>query len=137
MRDHTNNQPVILFDGICNLCNNWVQFVIKRDPEGHFHFASLQSDAASTLLKKHRYEHAPLNSIILVDGENLYTESTAILHIIRHLKGPIKTMSIFRVIPTFIRNPFYRFVARNRYKWFGKQESCMLPSEDTKKRFID
>ena len=137
MKNHTSNQPVILFDGVCNLCNNWVQFVIKRDPRGYFHFASLQSDAASVLLKNHRYEQAQLNSIILVEGENLYTESTAILHIVRRLKGPVKMASIFWIIPVFIRNPFYRFVARNRYKWFGKQESCMLPSEDAKKRFID
>ncbi|WP_161515273.1 thiol-disulfide oxidoreductase DCC family protein [Priestia megaterium] len=113
-----SHHPIILFDGVCN---QWVQFVIKRDLRALFRFASLQSDTAGTLLSQHNYEHPPLQSVILLMNGNLYTESTAILHIVRRLRGPIQLMACFRVVPVFIRNPLYRFIARNRYKCFGKQ----------------
>jgi predicted DCC family thiol-disulfide oxidoreductase YuxK len=132
-----SHHPIILFDGVCNLCNQWVQFVIKRDSRDLFRFASLQSDTAGTLLSQHNYEHPPLQSAILLMNGNLYTESTAILHIVRRLRGPIQLMACFRVVPVFIRNPLYRFIARNRYKCFGKQTSCMLPTPETKMRFLD
>ena len=129
-----SHHPIILFDGVCN---QWVQFVIKRDLRALFRFASLQSDTAGTLLSQHNYEHPPLQSVILLMNGNLYTESTAILHIVRRLRGPIQLMACFRVVPVFIRNPLYRFIARNRYKCFGKQTSCMLPTRETKMRFLD
>ncbi|BFI99950.1 MULTISPECIES: thiol-disulfide oxidoreductase DCC family protein [Priestia] len=137
MPPNLSHHPIILFDGVCNLCNQWVQFVIKRDRRALFRFASLQSDTAGILLRKHNYEDPPLQSVILLMNGNLYTESTAILHIVRHLRGPIKLMACLQVVPAFIRNPFYRFIARNRYKWFGKQTSCMLPTPETKIRFLD
>ncbi|MGG2088355.1 thiol-disulfide oxidoreductase DCC family protein [Priestia aryabhattai] len=132
-----SHHPIILFDGVCNLCNQWVQFVIKQDSRALFRFASLQSDTAETLLSQHNYEHPPLQSVVLLMNGNLYTESTAILHIVRWLGGPIQLMVCFRVVPAFIRNPLYRFIARNRYKWFGKQTSCMLPTPEIKMRFLD
>ncbi|MGC3786867.1 thiol-disulfide oxidoreductase DCC family protein [Priestia aryabhattai] len=137
MPPNPSHHPIILFDGVCNLCNGWVQFVIKRDSRALFRFASLQSDTAGTLLRKHNYEHPPLHSVILLMNGNLYTESTAILHIVRQLRGPIQLMACFQVVPVFIRNLFYRFIARNRYKWFGKQTSCMLPTPEAKMRFLD
>jgi len=129
-----SHHPIILFDGVCN---QWVQFVIKRDLRALFRFASLQSDTAGTLLSQHNYEDPPLQSVILLMNGNLYTESTAILHIVRRLRGLIQLMACFRVVPVFIRNPLYRFIARNRYKCFGKQTSCMLPTPETKMRFLD
>lgn len=132
-----SHHPIILFDGVCNLCNGWVQFVIKRDPRALYRFASLQSDTAGILLRKHNYEDPPLQSVILLMNGNLYTESTAILHIVRKLRGPIQLMACFQVVPAFIRNAIYRFIAHNRYKWFGKQTSCMLPTPETKMRFLD
>ncbi|MDN3362595.1 thiol-disulfide oxidoreductase DCC family protein [Priestia megaterium] len=137
MPPNPSHHPIILFDGVCNLCNGWVQFVIKRDPSALFRFASLQSDTAGILLRKHNCEDPPLQSVILLMNGNLYTESTAILHIVCRLRGPIQLMTCFRFVPAFIRNPFYRFIARNRYKWFGKQTSCMLPTPETKIRFLD
>ncbi|MBX9966763.1 thiol-disulfide oxidoreductase DCC family protein [Priestia aryabhattai] len=137
MPPNPSRHPIILFDGVCNLCNRWVQFVIKRDPRALFRFASLQSDTAGILLRKHNYEDPPLQSVILLMNGNLYTESTAILHIVGQLRGPLQLMVCFRVVPAFIRNPLYRFIARNRYKWFGKQSSCMLPTPETKMRFLD
>ncbi|PFR93313.1 thiol-disulfide oxidoreductase DCC family protein [Priestia megaterium] len=137
MSPNPSHHPIILFGGVCNLCNQWVQFVIKRDSRALFRFASLQSDTAKNLLSQHSYEHPLLQSIILLMNGNLYTESTAILHIVHRLRGPIQLMACFRVVPTFIRNPLYRFIARNRYKWFGKQTSWMLPTPETKMRFLD
>ncbi len=137
MSQNPLDHPIILFDGVCNLCNQWVQFVIKRDPRALFRFASLQSDTAGTLLRQHNYEYPPLQSAILLMNGNLYTESTAILHIVHQLREPIQLTGCLRVVPTFIRNPLYRFIARNRYKWFGKQTSCMLPTPETKMRFLD
>ena len=137
MPPNPSHHPIILFDGVCNLCNQWVQFVIKRDSRALFRFASLQSDTAGILLRKHNYEDQPLQSVILLMNGNLYTESTAILHIVRQLRGPIQLIACFQVVPAFIRNPIYRFIALNRYKWFGKQTSCMLPTAETKMRFLN
>jgi len=137
MRNRTSNQPVILFDGVCNLCNNWVQFVIKRDSNALFKFASLQSDAAKSIMESHNVQSQQLDSIILIDGTKVYTESSAVLHILSKLKGPIKTLAIFRIIPKGLRDKVYRFVAKNRYKWFGQQDACMIPTPDLKKRFIE
>ena len=128
-----SHHPIILFDGVCNLCNQWVQLVIKRDSRDLFRFASLQSDTAGTLLSQHNYEHPPLQSAILLMNGNLYTESTSILHIVRRLRWPIQLMTCFRVIPAFIRNPLYRFIARNRYNVIGisglenKRHACCQP----------
>ena len=99
MSPNPSHHPIILFNGVCNLCNQWVQFVIKRDSRALFRFASLQSDTAGTLLSQHNYEHPPLQSAILLMNRNLYTESTAILHIVRRLRGPIQLMACFRVVP--------------------------------------
>jgi predicted DCC family thiol-disulfide oxidoreductase YuxK len=126
---------IVLFDGVCNLCNKSVQFIIKRDPANQFSFASLQSETGKDLLKK--YHLSEVDSVILLKDDKYYLESNAALEICSHLTGGWKLLAIFKVIPPFIRDPLYRIIARNRYKWFGKQDSCMLPTEEMKKRFFE
>lgn len=125
---------IILFDGVCNLCNWSVQFIIKRDLNSQFSFASLQSDVGKSLLEKHHL--SDVNSVVLIKQGKSYVESDAALEICRHLSDGWRLLTILKIIPSFIRNPLYRYIARNRYKWFGKQESCMLPTENMKKRFL-
>ena len=125
---------IILFDGVCNLCNWSVQFIIKRDPKKQFSFASLQSEIGKGLLEKHHL--SDVDSVVLIKRNKCYIESNAALEICRHLSSGWKLLTILKIIPSFIRDPLYRYMARNRYKWFGKQESCMLPTEEMKKRFL-
>ena len=131
------DKPIILFDGICNLCNGAVQFVIKRDPAAIFSFASLQSDVGQQLLKKFDLPGNELNSFVLIQQDKSYTRSTAALKVAKQLKGPIKLLYGFIIVPVFIRNFVYRIIAANRYRWFGKRDSCMLPSVDLKDRFLN
>ncbi|WP_010678480.1 thiol-disulfide oxidoreductase DCC family protein [Bacillus timonensis] len=127
---------IILFDGVCNFCDKSVQFILKRDSLQRYHFASLQSEAGKALLKKHRVPD-DLTSFILIEDDRYYTKSTAALRVCRNLKGPYRLLFIFRFIPAPIRDIFYHVIANNRYKWFGKKESCMLPSPEVRKRFLD
>ena len=128
--------PIILFDGECNFCDSSVQFIIKRDPKGLFHFASLQSPTGQELQKKHQVPE-DIDSIVLIEKGEAYYKSAAALRICRHLKGAWKLFYGFIIVPRFIRNVAYDIIAKNRYKWFGKkEESCMLPSPSIRKRFI-
>lgn len=131
------DKPIILFDGICNLCNAAVQFVIKRDPAAIFSFASLQSDVGQQLLKKFDLPVNELNSFVLIKKDQYYTRSTAALKVAKQLKGPTKLLYGFIIVPAFIRNFVYKIIAANRYRWFGKRDSCMLPSVDLKERFLN
>jgi len=130
------SKPVIFFDGVCNLCNRSVQIVIKRDKEGRFRFASLQSNAGQQLLKDHQLPQSDFNSFILYEGGKIYTRSTAALRVAKHLKG-WKWLNAFKIVPRFIRDAVYNFIARNRYRWFGKREECMIPTAELRNRFID
>jgi predicted DCC family thiol-disulfide oxidoreductase YuxK len=125
----------VLFDGVCNVCNNWVKFIIKRDPKGIFRFASLQSDEGQAVLRVHN-QKVSLDSIVLVQNEKVYTESTAILQIFRKLTGMWKVLSVLQIVPKFIRDSFYHWFAKNRYRWFGQQESCMIPTPEIRQRFL-
>ncbi|MEH7379614.1 thiol-disulfide oxidoreductase DCC family protein [Bacillus sp. JJ1533] len=127
---------IILFDGVCNFCNSSVQFILKRDSKQMYRFASLQSEAGKALLKKHGIPE-DMNSFVLIEGERYFTKSNAALRICRNLKGAYRLLSICRIIPTPIRDIFYHVIANNRYKWFGKQESCLLPPPEVRKRFLD
>ncbi|RFB17863.1 thiol-disulfide oxidoreductase DCC family protein [Bacillus sp. HNG] len=127
---------IILFDGVCHFCNSSVQFILKKDSKQMYHFASLQSEAGKSLLKKHGIPE-DINSIVLIEGDQYYTKSSAALRVCRNLSGAYRFLYIFKVIPAPIRDIFYHIIANNRYKWFGKQESCMLPSPDVRKRFLD
>jgi predicted DCC family thiol-disulfide oxidoreductase YuxK len=133
--------PIILFDGVCNLCNASVQFVIERDPTAIFRFAALQSDFGQSILAKNGIytegSSSDFDSIILVENGQVYDRSTAALRIAKRLSGGIKFMAIFLVVPKFIRDFFYKIIARNRYRWFGKQETCWLPTKALKARFLD
>ena len=129
--------PIILFDGICNLCNNAVQFVLKHDKKKLFRFASLQSDFGKSILIKYALPTDNFNSFVLILNGKAYTKSTAALSVAKMLSGPIKLLYGFIVVPAFIRNGVYNVIANNRYKWFGKKESCMLPSPDVAARFLN
>ena len=127
----------ILFDGVCNLCNGFVQFVIARDPGARFRFAALQSAAAASLLREAGVT-APLpDSIVLLEGARLHFRSDAALRILRGLRFPWSLAFGFVILPRFIRDRVYDIIAAHRYRWFGRRESCMVPTADLKRRFID
>ena len=131
------NSKVILFDGVCNLCNNSVKFIIKNDKRNIFKFAPLQSEYGINVQNRHHINTNEINSIILVDGDKIFTRSTAALVIAKDLRAPYFIFYIFIIIPVFIRNFIYDLIAKNRYKWFGKMESCMVPSNELKNKFFD
>jgi predicted DCC family thiol-disulfide oxidoreductase YuxK len=129
--------PLILFDGVCNFCSFWVRFVIKRDPEKRFRFASLQSGVGQQILREIGLPSGEFNTVILVDGGKHYTKSSATLNIARRMKGLWPLLFMFIVIPSPIRDFFYDIIARNRYRWFGKKESCLVPTPDFEDRFLE
>lgn len=130
-------KAIILFDGVCNLCNALVQFVIRHDPEQYFRFASLQSEAGRALLAKHDLA-APETpeSLVLLEGGKVRRYSSAALHILRHLKSWHRLFFPLIYVPAFLRDPVYRFIARHRYRWFGKQDTCWLPEPELNERFL-
>jgi predicted DCC family thiol-disulfide oxidoreductase YuxK len=128
---------VVLFDGVCNLCSNSVQFIIKRDPKARFKFASLQSVFGQAELTRLKLNPNQLHSIILIQGDAFLERSTAALEIARHLSGVWPLVYIFKIVPRFLRNPVYNWIARNRYRWFGKKNECWLPTPDLRDRFLD
>ena len=127
---------VIFFDGICNLCNGAVQFTIERDTKNVFKFAALQSDFAERELKPFNINHHHLGSFVLLEDGKVYEKSTAALRVAKKLKGLWPLLYAFIVVPRFIRDAVYDFIARNRYKWFGKQESCWVPTPALKSKFL-
>lgn len=130
-------KPIIFFDGVCNLCNSSVQFVIKYDAGNKFLFAPLQGITAKEILEKHNHPTKQLNSFVLYKNDRLFTQSTAALKVARELKGWPSWLYAFIIVPVFIRDAVYNFIAKNRYKWFGKKDSCMLPSPALKAKFLD
>ncbi|MGG3467125.1 thiol-disulfide oxidoreductase DCC family protein [Neobacillus pocheonensis] len=129
-------ERIILFDGVCNLCNNSVHFILKRDASSSFKFASLQGVKGQLLLKEFGLS-TDMNSFVLIENNQAYLKSTAALRVCMRLKGAWSILSAFLVIPRFIRDFVYDIIAKNRYKWFGQKESCMLPSPEWKSRFLD
>jgi predicted DCC family thiol-disulfide oxidoreductase YuxK len=128
--------PVILFDGVCNLCNASVQFVIKRDVKQKFRFASLQSDFAKNVLLQHHISDE-IRTIVLLTNNRIYLRSNAVLEISRELNGLWSLIYIFKIIPRFFRDGVYNFISKNRYQWFGRIDTCWLPTPDLKSRFLD
>ncbi len=128
------HKRIIFFDGVCNLCNGAVNFVIDRDPKGLFKLAPLQSEIATDYLDEGRI--SKLDSIVLYEDGKIYEKSTAALRIAKELNGAWFLLYAFIIIPPFIRNFLYNFIAKNRYKWFGKRETCRLPSQDIQDRFL-
>ncbi|MDC8004201.1 thiol-disulfide oxidoreductase DCC family protein [Aureisphaera galaxeae] len=130
------DHKIILFDGVCNLCNSSVTFVIKRDKQNRFKFTALQSDIGKELIQSHGIDTNKVDSIIFIENGKAYTKSTAALRISKYLGGAYPVMMIFMIFPPFLRNIVYDWIARNRYKWYGKKESCMIPTPELKSKFL-
>ncbi|WP_342599338.1 DCC1-like thiol-disulfide oxidoreductase family protein [Psychrobacillus sp. FSL H8-0483] len=126
---------IVLFDGECNFCDASVQFIIARDPLGYFHFAALQSEIGEELQKKHQIP-ANFDGVLVIENNTVYHSSDAALYICKHLKGMWKVFYIFKIVPKTFRNALYKIFANNRYKWFGKKDSCMIPSPEVRNRFL-
>jgi len=135
--ENTEGKHVILFDGVCNLCNGWVTFVLKRDVKGQFSFASLQSKAGQNIIRHFSLFPDDLDSIILIEGSSYHRKSTAVLRIARTLSGIWAVMYMFIIVPRSWRDKVYDVVAKNRYRWFGKVERCMVPEGHIRDRFLD
>jgi len=131
-----SEKKIILFDGVCNLCNGSVVFIIKRDKKDVFRFAALQSEIGQELISKLKIDTSKTDSIILVTNDSYASKSTAALKIARELSGGYPLLYAFMIIPVFIRNFVYDIIAKNRYRWFGKKESCMIPTPELKAKFL-
>ena len=128
--------PIILFDGVCNLCNGAVNFVIKKDKTSQIKFAALQSVRGHELLKQYGLSATSLSTFIFIEGGNAYTQSTAALRVSRYLGGLWHMFYGFIIVPKFIRDGIYNWIAKNRYKWFGRMDQCMIPTPELKQRFL-
>ncbi|MCD9023337.1 thiol-disulfide oxidoreductase DCC family protein [Cohnella silvisoli] len=135
-RGSAEEPMIVLIDGQCNLCQSITKFIIKRDPNAKFRFASLQSERGRKLLLKGNLSVDKLDTFVLIDSGRYYTKSTAALRLLRKLGGVWSLFYVLRVIPSFVRNRVYDWIARKRYLWFGYNDSCLLPTEDTRKRFL-
>lgn len=132
------DKQIILFDGICNLCNGFVQWVIKRDTSDTFRFAAIQSDIGMQLIKERNLDTETMDSIILIQPDTGYaTKSTAALKIGTSFGGIYRALVLLGIIPVLIRDRIYDWVARNRYKWYGKREQCMIPTPEIKAKFLE
>ena len=129
-------EPIILFDGVCNFCNGMVNFIIARDPKAYFKFAPLQSETGQRMRLRFGVDES-VDSIILIEDESAYVFSTAALRIVKGLGGLWRLLYVFIIVPTPIRDLFYRLFARNRYWLFGKKTVCMVPTPDVRARFLD
>ena len=130
------NNRIILFDGVCNLCSGFMQFVFKRDKKGGFKFVWLQDEKSLGILTWIDMDSESFKTIILIEEEKPYFKSTAFLKIVRYLRFPWPALTVGYILPGFIRDWIYDFIAENRYKWFGKKEMCMVPTGDLEKRFL-
>jgi len=128
--------PVLLFDGVCNLCNGAVQWVLLRDRRGVFRFAALQSDTGQAMLRQFGFAAEDFDTVVLIDGDRVFTRSDAALEVVRRIGGFWPVLYAFKIIPRPIRDAVYNWVARNRYRWFGRQEQCMLPRKEWMSRFV-
>lgn len=133
----TEQSPIVFFDGVCNLCNSTVQFIIKKDTEKRFRFASLQGKNGQETLHRFNLPASDFHSFILLEGDNMYSRSTAVLRMLKLLGGGWKLFYGFIIVPKFIRDAVYNLVARNRYKWYGKRDECMIPTPELRERFLD
>lgn len=127
---------IILFDGVCNFCNSSVNFIMDRDATNYFKFGALQSDEGQVLLKKFNQSTDSFDTLILIEGDTLYTRSTAALRIAKKLKGLWSLFYTFIIIPKFLRDPVYNLIAKNRYKMFGKKDTCRLPTPEERAKFL-
>lgn len=132
----TKESNILLFDGVCNLCNRIVQFTIKRDSKGKFRFASLQSESGQELLKKFNLPTEDFDSFVFIQGDKHYTKSSAGLRVLKELGRGWKLFYVLMIIPKPIRDFFYGLVAKSRYRMFGKRDTCMVPTPELNERFL-
>ncbi|MBV1921843.1 MAG: thiol-disulfide oxidoreductase DCC family protein [Pseudomonadales bacterium] len=129
-------EPVVVFDGVCNLCEDSVAFIIARDPEAKFKFVSAQSPVGKEIQKRYEIDAVEDETVILIKNGKVFTHSDASLEIAKDLSGPWSLLHYAKAVPKPIRNKVYSTIAKNRYKWFGKKNECMLPSAEVKARFL-
>ncbi len=129
-------ENILLFDGVCNLCNWLVRFIIKRDRNAHFKFASLQSETAIQLLQRFDLKPGQSDSVVLISGDRVFQKSTAALRVLKGMPGFWKLLYVFIVVPRPLRDLVYDWIARSRYRLFGKRDECMIPSADLQSRFL-
>ena len=132
-----NEHPIILFDGVCNLCDTAVQLIIRKDPEDCFRFAAMQSPAGQALLARHGLTELSAETMVLIDGTAIHLRSDAVIEIARRLPGRWSMVAWFAHVPRGLRDAGYRLVARNRFRWFGRRQACLMPSAETRRRFLD
>ncbi len=131
-----SDRPIILFDGVCNLCDGFVQFVIRHDAAGKFRFASLQSEVGAEILQQHNLPKDQLSSVVLSDGDRFYVKSNAALRVIKELSAPWNWLGLLLVLPRSLRDWGYDWIASHRYRWFGRRDSCMMPTPELRERFL-
>lgn len=129
--------PLVIFDGVCNFCNYWVNFAIKRDKKKRLLFSPLQGNTAAKILLDYKIDPGTITSVILIDNGKAYSQSSAAIRICKYLDGGWKLFYMLIIIPKFIRDSIYNIIAKNRYKWFGKKDTCMIPTPALKERFLD
>jgi predicted DCC family thiol-disulfide oxidoreductase YuxK len=129
-------RPIIVFDAVCVLCSANARFVLRHDKRGHFLLAAMQGEVGSDLFRRHGIDPADPETLILVDGDRLLRDSDAVLAIYAALGWPWRAAAVLRLVPRSLRDPLYRWVARNRYRWFGKRETCWVPSAEQRGRVL-
>jgi predicted DCC family thiol-disulfide oxidoreductase YuxK len=129
--------PILLFDGVCNFCNDAVNFVIDHDRHQRFRFASLQSEVGQALLREHGLADLPLSTMVLIDRGRAYLASEGVLRTAQRLGGPFALLVPFLLVPRRLRDPLYRSFARNRYRLFGRSEQCRVPTPELRARFLE
>ncbi len=133
---YTMNSPLILFDGTCNFCNSTINFVIRKENTNVIKFTTLQSDKGQAVLKQFGWPTDDFKSFLFIENDHLYSHSTGALRVCKYLKKPWKWASIFLYLPKWLRDPFYNVVAKNRYKWFGTRDTCMIPTPEIRAKFL-
>lgn len=140
LNEKHKEHPIVLVDGVCHFCQGAVKFILKRDPKGRHHFGSLQSEEGKRLLKAGNLPLDRIDTVVLIEDGKYYTKSAAVLRIARHLRFPYPFAYLFIVIPRPIRDVIYNYIARNRYRWFGKDDGdgsqCQIPSPEVRERFL-
>ncbi len=132
-----NEKPIILFDGVCNFCNALVNFIIRQDKKNVFLFCTLQSDPGKRLLEQYKINWKQNDSFVIIENRKAFQKSNAALRLYNKLPWYWKWTQIFWIVPKFIRDGVYNFIAKNRYKWFGKKEECMIPTPELKNKFLE
>lgn len=131
-----DGEAIVVFDGVCNLCSGWVDFLLRHDRHGQFRFAAMQTEAGRALLTGSGLDPDDPLSFLLIDAKGAHTDSDAVLAILTRLGWPWRAASMFRLLPRALRDRGYRWLARNRYRWFGKKEACYLPDAEARHRFL-